>query len=207
VFDCDGVVADTEHLWDAAGSELLGRYGIAYHRAVLKPQLTGRSMRDGVILLRELYGLAPSVDELVAERMAIITSLLREGAAYMDGFHAFFDRVRTTSRVALATGLTDELLDAVDARLRVRELFAGAVVTSSMVAKAKPAPDLFLAAAELVGVDATDVLVIEDAPLGIEAAKRAGMRCVAMTTTYDASVLAAAGPDAIVGSFEEIATG
>lgn len=207
VFDCDGVVADTEHLWDVAGHELLGRYGVAYDRDVLKPQLTGRSMREGVTVMRELYGLAPSVDELVAERMAIITALLRDGAEYMDGFHPFFERARGTSRVALATGLTDELLDAMDVRLGVRELFGGAVVTSSMVANAKPAPDLFLAAAELVGADPADVLVIEDAPLGIEAAKRAGMRCVAITTTYDAVLLAGTGADQIVGSFDEIAIG
>lgn len=205
IFDCDGVVADTERLWDAAGHEFLGRHGVAYDRDTLKPQLTGRSMRDGVSIMRALYGLTPSVEELMAERTAIITGLLREGAEYLDGFHAFFfsGRVHGTHRVALATGLTDHLLDAIDARLGVRALFGGAVVTSSMVADAKPAPDLFLAAAELLGVEPADALVIEDAPLGIEAAKNAGMPCVAITSTYDRSLLL--GADQVVDRFEEIA--
>lgn len=202
IFDCDGVVADTERLWDVAGYEFLGRYGVAYDRDALKPQLTGRSMRDGVTLMRERYGLARPLDELIEERTGIIVDLLRSGAEYMDGFLPFFEQVRVSHRVALATGLTDRLLAALDERLRVRELFAGVVVTSSMVANAKPAPDVFLAAADLLGVDPAGALVVEDAPLGIEAAKNAGMRCVAITTTYDASLLD--GADQVVASFEEI---
>lgn len=202
VFDCDGVVADTERLWDVAGHEFLGRYGVAYDRDALKPQLTGRSMRDGVALMRERYGLAPSLDELIEERTGIIVDLLRSGVEYMDGFLPFLERVRTSHQVAVATGLTDRLFAAVDERLHIRVLFSGAVVTSSMVANAKPAPDVFLAAADLLGVDPADVLVVEDAPLGIEAAKNAGMRCVAITTTYGASLLE--GADQVVASFDEI---
>ena len=201
VFDCDGVVADTERLWDVAGHEFLGRYGVAYDRDALKPQLTGRSMRDGVALMRERYGLAPPLDELIEERTGIIVDLLRSGAEYMDGFLPFFEQVRASHRVAVATGLTDRLFAAVDERLRIRDLF-GAVVTSSMVANAKPAPDVFLAAADLLGVEPGDALVLEDAPLGIEAAKNAGMRCVALTTTYGPPLLE--GADQVVASFEEI---
>ena len=202
IFDCDGVVADTEALWDAAGHEFLGRYGVAYDRATLKPQLTGRSMHEGVALMRAAYALPATVEELAEERMAIVIELLRQRTTYVEGFLPFLARTKPRARVAVATGLNDRLFAAVDERLAVRQLFDGAVVTSSMVARAKPEPDLFLAAAELLGVAPEGCLGIADAPLGVQAARAAGMRCVGLTTTYGAELLRAA--DVVASSFEEI---
>ncbi|MBI3229480.1 MAG: HAD-IA family hydrolase [Burkholderiales bacterium] len=65
-----------------------------------------------------------------------------------------------------------------------------AVVGSQEVARGKPEPDIFLAAAERCGVSTEGCIVFEDAPLGVEAARRAGMPCIALCTTYDAAQFA-----------------
>ena len=76
---------------------------------------------------------------------------------------------------------------------------------SDEVARGKPHPDVFLAAAALIGVEAARCLAFEDAPAGIQAARAAGMRCVAVTTGFAADALASHGaaPDLAVRDFEE----
>jgi beta-phosphoglucomutase len=78
------------------------------------------------------------------------------------------------------------------------------VMRSDEVARGKPAPDVFLAAADLVGVEPARCLAFEDAPAGIRAARAAGMRCVAVTTGFGAEALAVHGapPDLAVPDFD-----
>lgn len=75
------------------------------------------------------------------------------------------------------------------------------LVSSDDVARAKPEPDIFLRAAELLGIDPADCLVVEDAPLGVVAAKRAGCTVLALTTTVPAARLE--GADAVVAGLDE----
>lgn len=203
VFDAEGVVVDTETIWDAGQAEFLGRRGIAYDRDLVKPLLTGRSAAEGVEVMRALYGFPGETAELAAERVAIVAGLMAGGAGLVSGFPAFHERVRRRYRVALATAMAVGLFDVVRRRLSLDTLFDGAVVTLDDVAgRSKPEPDLFLAAADRLGVVPGGCAVIEDAPHGVEAARRAGMVSVGLATTFGPALLGAA--DVVVGSFQEI---
>ena len=83
------------------------------------------------------------------------------------------------------------------------------VVRADEVPRGKPHPDVFLAAAQLLGVPALDCVAFEDAPAGVASAKAAGMTCVGLTTTFSAEALAAAGvaPDYAVADFDEFLAG
>src|SRR5436305_3844998 len=75
LFDCDGVVLDSEPVWDRCETEFLRRRGIAFDAALTKPLITGLSQRAGVLLLQEQYGVAGDPDALAGERLEIIREL------------------------------------------------------------------------------------------------------------------------------------
>lgn len=203
IFDAEGVVIDTESIWDEGQRVFLERRGIAYDRAFVKPRLTGRSLADGVRALQAEYGFAGDPDELAEERAQIVRGLMRT-AGFVPGFTTFFERVAGEYRVCIATAMQGALFDVVDERLGLRRLFGERVFTIADVGfRSKPDPALFLYAAARLAVAPAACVVIEDAPLGIEAARRAGMRCVGLATTYEPPLLSAA--DQVARTYDEIA--
>jgi HAD superfamily hydrolase (TIGR01509 family) len=203
IFDCEGIIADTETVWDDGQEEFLRRRGYVYSREKTKHLLTGRSVVEGVKVMQAQYGFAGDPEELARERILIVKDLLGHETSFIDGFERFFEEVRGKYKTCIATSMSEELLDIVVERLELKRLFDGRIFSlADTGCRSKPHPDLFLYAAQRIGSKPEDCLVIEDAPYGVEAAKRAGMNCVAITTTYDRSFLSSA--DLVVDSFEEI---
>ena len=203
IFDAEGVVIDTESIWDEGQRVFLERRGIAYDRALVKPRLTGRSLADGVRVLQADYGFAGDPETLAEERAQIVRGLMRS-AGFVRGFTTFFARVAGDYRTCIATAWHGELFDIVDEQLGIRRLFGGRVFTIADVGfRSKPDPALFLYASEQLAVAPAACVVIEDAPLGLEAARRAGMRCIGLATTYEPALLGAA--DQVARSYDEIA--
>lgn len=203
IFDAEGVVIDTEPIWDKGQVEFLRRRGLVYDRASLKPLLTGTSVVEGVRIMQRQYGFGGDPDTLAAERMDIIEDLLRRETDFIPGFTAFFERVRHTRKTCIATAMAPSLFTLVDATLGLTERFGGRIFTvADVMGKGKPHPDLFLHAMTRLGSEPSRCLVIEDAPLGIEAARRGGMRSVGITTTYPRELLSQA--DLVVDAFDDI---
>lgn len=201
IFDAEGVVLDTEDLWDDAQVVFLDRYGVPYERDVLKPILSGRSLLEGAEIMKATFGLPGEPVDLAAERRAIAREVIATGARYMDGFGAFFAQVHNRFATCIATGLDSELLAMVDARLALSEMFAGRLYSVDLVPRAKPAPDIFLYAAGKMGVDTAECVVIEDSPNGIIAAREANMRSIALASTYSTELLEASFPDVIAADW------
>ncbi len=201
IFDAEGVIVDTEPLWDESQRILLEARGLQYDRAGVKHLMAGRSLRDGTAALREYYNLTETVDDLAAARLVIIRDLFAERVELMAGFAEFYEAVRSYNlKLAVATSMRNDLLDVVDARLQLRPRFGGHVYTVTDAGGAgKPAPDVFLFAAQNIDAAATECLVIEDTPAGIAAAKAAGMFCAGLTTTFEADMLRDA--DVVYDSF------
>jgi beta-phosphoglucomutase len=93
--------------------------------------------------------------------------------------------------LALVTSSPEAQVDAVFRRFKLQPFFS-VRVTAEDVANGKPDPESYLLAADRLGFDAPDCVVVEDAPSGITAAKRAGMFCIALTTTHSAEQLTSA---------------
>ena len=103
-------------------------------------------------------------------------------------------------KVALATSSRKEKMQMVLKQLNFLQYF-DAIVTGDEVLHSKPAPDIFLKAAERLGLKAEECMVIEDGPIGVAAAKRANMKCVAITETHPAEKLYEA--DFVIDSYED----
>jgi len=206
IFDAEGVVFDSQILWDRGQVEFLGRRKILYDRETLKHLLTGRSLVEGARVMQEIYGFPGDPEELANERLAIMKKLLKSDLSFIDGFINFYRLVKEDYKTCIATSLATELLSIAESALNLSDVFSGNVFSIKDVGGVgKPQPDIFLYAAERLKSPTKNCLVIEDAPLGVEAAKRAGMRCVALTTTYGRDKLTQA--DLVVDSFAQIEPG
>ncbi|HTT19048.1 MAG TPA: HAD family phosphatase [Candidatus Sulfotelmatobacter sp.] len=204
LFDGEGVVVDSEKLWDLGQEEFLRRRGAVYDRERVKHLLAGRSVLEGVRLLQQEYGFSGYPEALARERIAIVEELFRTQVTFVPGFVEFFHRVPKTIKTCIATMMPAQLLEIVVAKLSLRDLFGDHIYCpDSNALPGKPAPDLFLYAAHELQSSPVRCVVIEDSPVGIEAAKRAGMYCIAIATTFGLSRLTSA--DMVVSSFEEIA--
>jgi len=156
------------------------------------------------MIMQELFGLVGPLSKLAEERRDIIARFYREKIEFMLGFVPFYKRVvQMGFKYAVATSADPYLLEIVQQKLGLDRMFPGRIFTVASVGNlSKPDPALYLYAASQLGVVPADCLVIEDSPLGVEAAKRAGTNCVAITTTLGREHLSSA--DMIVNSFSEI---
>ena len=203
LFDADGVVIDSEKIWDSAQATFSRRHGIPYEREKTKPLMAGRSQAEAIEILRKQYGLVGDTRSLANERMELVKREFAKGVEFVPGFLEFFQQICADYQTCIATSMPEELLVVVDARLKLSALFGGRIFSLIAVGhRSKPHPDLFLHAANQLGVEPANCLVIEDAPNGVEAARRAGMKCIALTTTFGRETLQHA--DRIVNSFAQI---
>jgi HAD superfamily hydrolase (TIGR01509 family) len=203
IFDAEGVVIDTEGVWDQAQSEFLARRGISYDRGKTKHLLTGRSGSEGIKVLVDMYGIEGDPQVLESERREIMTRSLAERVEFVEGFMSFFQRASQAYKTCLATSMDPDLLEIADDRLRLRDLFSDHVYTLNDVDfRAKPNPDLFLHASRQLEVEPAACAVIEDSPLGIQAAKSANMMAIGLASTYEHSLLLHA--DYVASSYAEL---
>ncbi len=190
IFDIDGTIIDSMRCHERSWEVFLTRRGVPTVGEDFFRRTAGRT---GVEVMRELFGPLSDADAraFVAEKEAIYRELFAPEFREIAGFTAFARAAKAAGvRLACATaGEPDNIRFAL--RGLALEDFFDAAVGAHDVARGKPEPDLFLLAAERLGAEPADCLVFEDAPLGIEAARRAGMRAVAIASTVPAAELGA----------------
>ncbi|WP_433784998.1 HAD family hydrolase [Actinomycetospora sp. CA-101289] len=208
VFDLDGVLLESEHLWE----EFWTRYAARFS-ATWTPEDTGHvqgmSATEWSAYLADRVGNAE--DAATVERAVVddMIGALRAGRMEpYDGAVAMVREVAARVPVGLATSATRRIIDAVLERHGLTESF-GATVSSAEVARGKPSPDVYLEAARRLGVDGADCVGVEDSSNGMRAAHAAGMTVVAIPNpTYppkpDALALATRVADGVAGAHREI---
>ena len=203
IFDLEGVIVDSEIIWDTADRVFLCNYGAEFDRTRDKHLLAGKSFREGTDLLKWLYKLPKDLDVLAVERMDVVKECFRTEIKEIKGFRDFYSQIRHSHKTCVATAMHDELLKIADESIGLTELFGANLFSVSKVNNVgKPAPDIFLYAGRQVNAKPYECLVIEDAPHGIEAARRAGMKSIGIATTFPRAMLSAATQ--VVNSFAEI---
>jgi len=203
IFDLEGVIIDTEPLWDNSNRLFLQAQGVSYNRAAIKPLIAGKSLTESTRVMREALSLSGDLSTLEAQRKAIIEEQLRAGSTFIPGFLQFHSSIRASYKLCVATSMDTHLLGIVDQQLDLSALFGGKLFSIADVENlSKPDPALFLYAAQQMGSHPETCVVIEDAPSGVQAARNARMKCIALASTFDRSLLSAA--DRVVSSYEEI---
>jgi HAD superfamily hydrolase (TIGR01509 family) len=183
VFDMDGVLVDSEPFGFEALRRVMARHGLPYGEEE-NAEFLGRTTLDSCRILKARHRLPESEEILADWYIEEMLEQIARGPIPMAGVPAVLREVRAAGyRMALASSAEPRVIDANLAALSLRPLFE-AVVSGTQVPRGKPAPDVFLAAAERLGVPATACLVVEDSRNGLLAAKAAGMRCAVVPCAH-----------------------
>jgi beta-phosphoglucomutase len=203
VFDMDGVIVDNRKYHVLAWKAFAREHGVPFDIRHFKNHLFGRVNRD---IFMGLYGHALPEAEVIAwaeEKEALYRSIYKGHVEPTRGLVAFLDALDARGvPSAVATAAPRENLDFALDESGLRPYFR-ALVDVGQVRRGKPAPDLYLKAAEMLGVQAARCVAFEDSYPGLESALAAGMKVVGLTTTHTRRELGRA--HLIVRDFEGLA--
>ena len=203
VFDLDGVLIDSETVWDDVREALVRERGGRWTERA-QADMMGMSSREWSRYLHEELGLAESPQELNDEVVSRMLVRYRDDLPLIDGAVAAVERLAGSFPLALASSSNRPLIDAVLATSGLARHFA-ATVSSEEVARGKPAPDVFLEAARRLGVEPARCAAVEDSANGLRAARAAGMRVVALPNAhYPPGADALALADVVLASLDEL---
>jgi len=183
IFDMDGVLVDSEPFGFEALRRVMARYGLGYSEGE-NAEFLGRTTLESCRILKARHTLPDTAEALAGFYIEGMLEQIGRGPIPMAGVPEVLLRARASGyRLALASSAELPVIDANLAALSLRPLFE-AVVSGTQVARGKPAPDVFLAAAERLAVEPGGCLVIEDSRNGLLAAKAAGMRCAVVPCAH-----------------------
>ncbi len=201
IWDMDGVLIDTSEYHFLAWSKMLQGLGVAYTRE-MHEQFFGMKNEDFLSLVFA-KALGPDQVAKIGERKEELfrRSILGK-VALLPGVRYWLDWLRERGVIqALASSAPPENVDTLVRETGIRSYFSAIVSSANL--PGKPDPAIFLQAAGQVGIPARGCIVIEDAVAGVQAAKNAGMRCIAVATTRPAALLHAA--DVVVNRLDALA--
>ena len=203
VFDMDGVLLQSEEVWDAVREEYVrergGRYDAEVQRAMM-----GMSSTEWSRYLHDVAGVPDEPAEINAEVVHRMLDAYKEHLPLIPGAVDAVRRVAGEFPLGLASSSNRELIDTALEQAGLAPYFA-ATVSSEEVAHGKPAPDVYLEAARRLGIAAKQCVAIEDSHGGIRSAKTAGMRVLAIpNSSYPPDDEALAQADVVLGSISEL---
>jgi HAD superfamily hydrolase (TIGR01509 family) len=203
VFDLDGVIVDSEHVWDTARETLARERGGRWHEQAQKDMM-GMSSLEWSRYMHEVVGLSESPKEISAEVVRRLETTYRENLPLVDGAPDAVALLAEHWLLGVASSSNRPLIDLV-LELSGLERFFRATVSSEEVERGKPAPDVYLKAANLLGVDPTKTAAVEDSHNGILSAKAAGMRVIAIPNRrYPPGEEALVAADVVLRSITEL---
>jgi HAD superfamily hydrolase (TIGR01509 family) len=203
VFDLDGVVVDSEQVWDDVREQLAHERGGRWH-AGAQAAMMGMSSPEWSAYMHDEIGLAESPGEINDEVVRRMLERYGERLPLIDGAVEAVQRLAGAFRLAVASSSNRPLIERVLETAGIAGLFE-AVVSSEEVARGKPAPDVYLEAARRLELDPARCAAIEDSANGIRSAHAAGMRVLAVPNAhYPPAPDALALADDVVASPDEL---
>jgi HAD superfamily hydrolase (TIGR01509 family) len=203
VFDLDGVIVDSEHVWDEARQQLAEERGGRWHEQASRDMM-GMSSPEWSRYMHDVIGLRESPEEINAEVVRRLQAVYRKGVPLIPGAVEAVKRLAARWPLGLASSSNRKVIDFVLEASGLARSFA-ATVSSEEVSRGKPAPDVYLAAARRLGVEPARCAAVEDSENGISSAKAAGMRTIAIPNPrYPPAEDALAQADLVLDSVDEL---
>jgi HAD superfamily hydrolase (TIGR01509 family) len=203
ILDMDGVLVDSEQLWDEVREQLARERGGLWHDHA-QADMMGMSSTEWSRYMHDVIGLDESPEEINSEVVRRLLARYRTSLPLMPGSVEAVQRLAEQWTLGLASSSNREVIDAVLETAGIDQYFR-ATVSSEEVERGKPAPDVYLEAARRLGVDPTECAAVEDSRNGIRSAHDAGMRVIAIPNPHyppadDALALA----DEVLPSLDEL---
>jgi HAD superfamily hydrolase (TIGR01509 family) len=203
VFDLDGVLLDSEQVWDEAREQLAKERGGRWHPQAQRDMM-GMSSTEWSRYMHETIGLPEPPEEINREVVERLTASYRAHLPALPGAREAVERLAARWPLGLASSSNREVIDLV-LDLSGLARFFRVTVSSEEVPRGKPAPDVYLEAARSLGVPPERCAAVEDSHNGIRSAKAAGMRVIAIPNQhYPPGEEALALADVTLGSLAEL---
>jgi HAD superfamily hydrolase (TIGR01509 family) len=203
VFDLDGVLIQTEEIWDEVRGDYIvslgGRYDEQAQRAMM-----GMSSREWSAYVADDLGVPRTAEQVNAEVVDLMAASYREHLPLIDGAREAVERLAERWPLGVASSSNRPLIDLVLELSGLQRLFR-ATASSEEVARGKPAPDVYLEVCRRLGVEPSRAAAVEDSHAGIGAARAAGMRVIAVPNpSFPPGDEALAGADLVLDSLAEL---
>ena len=183
VFDLDGLIANTEDLYEQAGETVLARRGKAYD-AALREQMMGRPVADALQIMIDCHSLSDPLETLMCECRDVMLALISTSLAAMPGVYELLDELQAAQLpMAVATSGPRDYANHVLVQLKVNDRFQF-VLTADDIRHGKPDPEVYLLAAMTLRLPAAQMMVLEDSGNGCRAAVAAGAFAVAVPNRH-----------------------
>jgi beta-phosphoglucomutase len=208
IFDMDGVLCDSEPFIAEAGCRMfLETYGLRVKPEDFRPFVgTGEHRFLGGVA--EKFGIRLTQPRDKRRTYDIYLEIIRGRLQPVRGAKSFLSECRDRGvKIALATSADRVKMNGNLREIGVAPESFDACITGDDIQRKKPDPQIFLLAAERLGEEPQNCCVVEDAVSGVQAAKRAGARCLGLATIFDPATLLQAGADLTAGNFDEVNRG
>ena len=182
VFDLDGVLLDSEQIWDEVREQLVKERGGRWHDRA-QTEMMGMSSVEWTRYMHDELGVPDSPEEISAEVVRRLEERYRRELPLIDGAREAVERLAERWPLGLASSSNREVIDLVLELSGLAKSFR-VTVSSEEVPRGKPAPDVYLEAARGLGVPPENCAAVEDSRNGIRAAKAAGMRVIAIPNPH-----------------------
>ncbi len=185
IFDLDGSLVDSMWMWYDIDVEYLKRFGIECP-ADLQASIEGMSFSETSVYFKERFSLPDSIEQIKKDWNDMAWDKYLHEVPFKEGAYDFLCHCKEQGiKLGIATSNSRELVENI-ASVHGLDNFFACIMTGCDVAKGKPAPDIYLAVAEKLGVLPEKCLVFEDIVPGIMAGKSAGMKVCAVDDAYSA---------------------
>ena len=185
IFDMDGVILDSEIHWKKAELSLFNKI-VANWTKDDQHKIVGLSIHDTYRLLANDFGLTIGRDDFLERVMGVASDVYRNKANLMPDFLEFIKNIKSKNiPTALASSSLRRWIDLAIGRFSLKDYFDYIISSEDVDGKGKPAPDIYLFAAQRLGIDPKECLVIEDSRNGVVSAKSAGMYCVGLRNGFN----------------------
>lgn len=179
IFDMDGVIIDSEPLWEKAEIELINQHGKTYSNLYRK-NIIGLNQKDSVSLLKKTFNLHASLEDIVEQRKEILIDLYKKELEVFPGINRLLEEVRSYGyKTGLASGSPGSVINFVLEKFGLQNYFS-AVVSGDSATEGKPSPEIYLKTAEILSSRPKNCIAIEDSVNGVISVKNAGMFCIAV---------------------------
>lgn len=186
IFDMDGTIIKTEHIWRKVSVQVLMEQckitQLAEQHEQFLRSLSGMGLESSARAMKNTFNLETSVEDIMRRKIELAGDQFSHNIEFITGFEGFHQQLQTLFiPTSIATNAHKENLDQLAKSLNFERFFGNNMYCLADVSnKAKPDPALFLHAAQQLGANPAECIVFEDSLYGFQAAKAAGMRCIAI---------------------------
>lgn len=179
IFDMDGIIIDSEPLWEKAEVALIKKHGKNYNNSYRK-NIIGLNQKDSVNLLKNTFHIDNSVNQIIEERKEILLDIYRKELRLFPGILKLLDEVKNLGlKTGLASGSPENVIQFVIEKFGLSNYFSE-IVSGDSTSQGKPAPEIYSKTVKLLKTKPKNCIAIEDSVNGVLSVKNAGMFCIAV---------------------------